>query len=106
MMMLNDFYNDISDATDYPKGEVIKIVKATFKNIAKSLINGDPIQIQGFGTFYINTETRRPYNFRTKEIIGPKTTRIPRFKASQTLKEAVKTGGLDEQDEEYEDEEI
>lgn len=69
---------------------VEKVVAATFDTIKLALIEGDKVQVLGFGTFENRTRApRKGRNPRTGEEIEIKASKLPSFKAGKTLKEAV-----------------
>jgi DNA-binding protein HU-beta len=54
------------------------------------MVAGDKVQISGFGIFEVKArEARVGRNPRTKESIQIPATRLPAFKASKALKDAV-----------------
>ena len=63
---------------------------STIDAITASLVNGDKVQISGFGSFETkDREARMGRNPHTKEAIEIPATRVPGFKASKALKDAV-----------------
>lgn len=67
-----------------------KAVIAVFDAIKKALIEGDKVQIIGFGTFENRTRSaRKGRNPRTGEEIDIPASKLPSFKAGKGLKEAV-----------------
>ncbi len=67
-----------------------KAVAAVFDSIKKALIEGDKVQIIGFGTFENRTRSaRKGRNPRTGEEISIPASKLPSFKAGKGLKEAV-----------------
>ena len=67
-----------------------KAVTATFETIKLALIEGDKVQVLGFGTFENRTRAaRKGRNPRTGEEIEIKASNLPSFKAGKSLKEAV-----------------
>ena len=67
-----------------------KAVTATFETIKEALIEGDKVQVLGFGTFENRTRAaRKGRNPRTGEEIDIKASSLPSFKAGKSLKEAV-----------------
>lgn len=67
-----------------------RAVAATFDAIKLALIEGDKVQILGFGTFENRTRApRKGRNPRTGEEIEIKASKLPSFKAGKGLKEAV-----------------
>ena len=66
-----------------------KAVAATFDTIKQALIEGDKVQVLGFGTFENRTRAaRKGRNPRTGEEISIAASKLPSFKAGKTLKEA------------------
>lgn len=67
-----------------------KAVTATFDAIKLALIEGDKVQVLGFGTFENRTRAaRKGRNPRTGEEIEIKESKLPSFKAGKGLKDAV-----------------
>ena len=67
-----------------------KAVTATFEAIKLALIEGDKVQVLGFGTFENRTRAaRKGRNPRTGEEIKIKPSKLPSFKAGKGLKDAV-----------------
>lgn len=67
-----------------------RAVAATFETIKLALIEGDKVQVLGFGTFENRTRAaRKGRNPRTGEEIEIKASNLPSFKAGKSLKEAV-----------------
>ena len=66
------------------------VVAATFETIKEALIEGDKVQVLGFGTFENRTRTaRKGRNPRTGEVIEIPASKLPSFKAGKAFKEAV-----------------
>lgn len=67
-----------------------RVIAVTFETIKGALIEGDKVQVLGFGTFENRTRApRKGRNPRTGEEIEIKASKLPSFKAGKTLKEAV-----------------
>ncbi len=80
----------VSEKSGLDKKSSEKAVTATFETIKQALIEGDKVQILGFGTFENRTrKPRKGRNPRTGEEIEIKASNLPSFKAGKTLKEAV-----------------
>ena len=80
----------VAEKTGMTKKDAERVVSATFETITASLSNGERVQVSGFGIFEVKTrEARVGRNPRTKETIQIPATRLPQFKASKTLKDAV-----------------
>lgn len=67
-----------------------KAVSATFEAIKGALVEGDKVQIIGFGTFENRERSeRKGRNPRTGEEITIPASKLPSFKAGKILKEMV-----------------
>lgn len=67
-----------------------RAVAATFETIKLALVEGDKVQVLGFGTFENRTRAaRKGRNPRTGEEIDIKPSKLPSFKAGKGLKDAV-----------------
>ena len=72
------------------KKDAARVVHATIESITESLVKGDKVNVSGFGIFEVKArEARVGRNPRTKETIQIPATKLPAFKASKTLKDAV-----------------
>jgi len=67
-----------------------KALTATVDAITKALVDGDKVQLVGFGIFDVKDRAARiGRNPKTKEPIDIAATRTPQFKAGKALKDAV-----------------
>ena len=67
-----------------------RVINAAIDAVTAALVNGDKVQLSGFGSFEVkDREARVGRNPRTKETIEIPATRTPAFKASKALKDAV-----------------
>ena len=67
-----------------------RIINAAIDAITAALVNGEKVQLSGFGTFETkDREARIGRNPHTKEEIEIPATRVPSFKASKALKDNV-----------------
>ena len=81
---------NVAEKADVDRKVVEKVVATTFETIKDALIEGDKVQVLGFGTFENRTRApRKGRNPRTGEEIEIKASKLPSFKAGKTLKEAV-----------------
>ena len=72
------------------KKDAERVINATVETITESLCKGDKVSVSGFGIFEVKArEARVGRNPRTKETIQIPATKLPAFKASKTLKDAV-----------------
>ena len=80
----------VAEKSEMDRKAVEKVIAATFETIKSALIEGDKVQVLGFGTFENRTRApRKGRNPRTGEEIEIKASKLPSFKAGKTLKEAV-----------------
>ena len=72
------------------KKDTERVINAAIEAITASLVKGEKVQVSGFGTFETkDREARVGRNPHTKEAIEIPATRVPGFKASKALKDAV-----------------
>ena len=72
------------------KKDAEKVVNAAIEAITAAMVEGDKVQLSGFGTFEAKKrEARMGRNLRTQEMVEIPATRVPSFKASQVLKDTV-----------------
>ena len=80
----------VAEKAGLTKKDAERAINATVEAITESLVKGDKVSVSGFGIFEVkNREARVGRNPRTKETIEIPATRLPGFKASKTLKDAV-----------------
>ena len=80
----------VSAKTGLTKKDAEKVVNATIDSITESLVKGDKVNVSGFGIFEVKTRAERTgRNPRTNENITIPATKLPAFKASKTLKDAI-----------------
>ena len=80
----------VAEKTGMTKKDAERVINATLETVTASMVAGDKVQISGFGIFEVKArEARVGRNPRTKETIQIPATRLPAFKASKALKDAV-----------------
>ena len=80
----------VAAKTGLTKKDAERVVNATLETVSENLIKGEKVSLSGFGIFEAKQrEARVGRNPRTKEAIQIPATRLPVFKASKTLKDAV-----------------
>ena len=73
------------------KKDAERVLNAAIDAITASLVKGDKVALSGFGIFEVRErEARTGRNPHTKETVEIPATRVPAFKASKALKDAVK----------------
>ena len=72
------------------KKDTEKVLNAVLDTITAALVAGDKVQVSGFGIFEVKErEARVGRNPRTGEAMEIAASKVPGFKASKTLKDAV-----------------
>ena len=72
------------------KKDAEKVLNAAIDAISAALVQGDKVQVSGFGIFAVKErEARVGRNPRTGEAMEIAASKVPGFKASKTLKDAV-----------------
>ncbi len=81
----------VAGDTGCRKSLAAKMVESIFKAMRESLINGDRIEIRGFGVFQVKNTKPKPAarNPRTGEIIYVPARRKTHFKPGKLLKDAL-----------------
>ena len=80
----------VAEKTGLTKKDAAAAIDATFGAITEAMVNGDKVNVSGFGIFEVKArEARVGRNPRTKETIEIPATKLPAFKASKTLKDEV-----------------
>ena len=87
----NDLVCKVSEDTGCKKYLATEMVDSLFTTMRKSLINGDRIEIRGFGVFQVKNTKAKPAarNPRTGEVVYVPARRKTHFKPGKLLKEAL-----------------
>ena len=89
-MNKTDLIAAVAAKTGMTKKDAERVINASIETIEANLIKGEKVSLSGFGIFEVKArEARVGRNPRTKETIQIPATRLPAFKASKALKEAV-----------------
>jgi DNA-binding protein HU-beta len=85
-----DLVARMAQSAGWPKAGTERALRAMLGAIRASLKRGDPVTLVGFGTFSV--ARRRPRTMRNPRTGHPVTVagRIPRFKPSKELRQAVR----------------
>ena len=84
-----EFIVNVAERAKLDRKSAEKAVAATFDTIKQAFIEGDKVQVLGFGTFENRTRAaRKGRNPRTGEEISIAASKLPSFKAGKSLKEA------------------
>ena len=85
-----ELINAIAEKGGLTKKDAEKSLNAVVASITDALVNGDKVQIVGFGTFEVRErKAREGINPQTKKKISIAATKVPAFKAGRALKDAV-----------------
>jgi integration host factor subunit beta len=77
----------ISWQTGVSKKDTGTIVNLIIENIGRALVEGDKVELRGFGSFKVKTRrARQARNPRTGEAVQVPEKRVPYFKTSNELK--------------------
>ncbi len=80
----------VAAAAELSKKDAEKAVNAAVESIANALVQGEKVQIVGFGTFETKERAARTgRNPVTGETIEIAASRVPTFKAGKALKDKV-----------------
>lgn len=73
--------------------DIEKIVDTIFDEITQALVDGDRVELRGFGAFSVkHRDARKGRNPRTGEIVDVEAKRLPFFKTGKGLREALNDG--------------
>ncbi len=89
-MTKSNLINTVAQKAEVTKKESEKIISIILDTITETLINGDKVQLVGFGTFEVKVRKQRQgRNPSNGEPITIPESKIPSFKAGKALKDAV-----------------
>ncbi len=85
-----DLVAAMADAADISKAAAEKALDGFIETVEKCLKKGERLALTGFGTFSVsNRKARMGRNPQTGAQIKIKATKVPKFTAGKSLKEAV-----------------
>ncbi len=77
----------------YYKNQASDVVDEVLQIIRDALIRGEQVQLRGFGTFEVKTRKgRKSKDISTGQMRVSCDSRVPTFRASNGLKEDIRTG--------------
>ena len=80
----------VAEQAGLSKKDAEKAVNAVVSVVTDALVQGDKVQLVGFGTFEVRSrEARTGKNPRTGDVIEIAASKVPAFKAGKALKDAV-----------------
>ena len=89
-MTKSDIVKKLSENMNLKKKIAEEVIDTIFDSMKESLINGNKVEIRGFGTFKVkNYKAYEGRNPRTGEIINVQPKKLPFFKIGKELKEKL-----------------
>lgn len=89
-MNKSELVAEVATKAEISKKDATAAVEAVLDAVTAALVNGDKVQLVGFGTFEVKDRAERQgLNPRTKEAITIPASKVPAFKAGKALKDAV-----------------
>ena len=74
--------------------DIEKIVETVFEEITTALVQGNRVELRGFGAFSVkHRDARTGRNPRTGETVQVEAKRLPFFKTGKALRERLNDGG-------------
>ncbi len=90
-MNKTELIEKIANSANLSKADAKKALDATVDAIKAALVEGDKVQLIGFGTFSVNERpAREGINPATKEKITIAAKNVAKFKAGAELADAIK----------------
>ena len=90
-MTKTELINELAKTTGMPKVDLDSVLGGLSKVVTKALIKGDKIKLKDIGSFEVRERaTRKGRNPQTGEEIDIPAHKVPVFKASSVLKDAIK----------------
>ena len=85
-----ELIRSMSEKGDITKVDAEKALNAFVESVEEALVNGDKVQLVGFGSFEVRERAaRKGRNPQTKEEITIEASKAPVFKAGKSLKDMV-----------------
>jgi DNA-binding protein HU-beta len=90
-MTKQELIDKISSGADLAKADAARALDAFIDGVRAALKKGQKVTLVGFGTFSVSKrKARKGRNPRTGQEIKIPATKIPKFTAGKTLKDAIK----------------
>lgn len=92
-MNKSELVEAIAQGSGVTKADANRVLDTFMMTVTDTLKSGDQVVLPGFGSFSIgNRSARTGRNPQTGQTIQIKASRVAKFKAGKTLKEAVQKG--------------
>lgn len=90
-MTKKELISAIAEKTEMTKKDTELMVNTLIETVSESLVDGEEVAISGLGKFSVKERAERTgRNPQTGEAITIAASKVPAFKASKTLKDAIK----------------
>jgi DNA-binding protein HU-beta len=85
-----DLVKSIAEKSDLTKADAERALNAFIESVEEALVNGDRVQLVGFGSFEVRERAaRKGRNPQTNKEITIKASRAPVFRSGKALKDLV-----------------
>ncbi|MGE5614071.1 MAG: HU family DNA-binding protein [Bacillota bacterium] len=85
-----DLVKSISEKSDLTRTDAEKALNAFIDSVEEALVNGDKVQLVGFGSFEVRERAaRKGRNPQTNEEITIKASKAPVFRSGKALRDLV-----------------
>jgi len=92
-MKKSDILTILAEEMNISQKKSAEIVDFIFEKMKKAILDGDRIEVRGFGSFYVKSyQSRKGRNPKTGEIIDVPPKRLPFFKVGKELKKKLIEG--------------
>jgi len=89
-MTKTELISAVAEKANLTKKDADKAVAAVIEAITEAMVNGDKVQLVGFGTFEVRERAAKEgINPLTKEKMAIPAKKVPAFKAGKALKDVV-----------------
>ena len=90
-MTKEELIEKVASGASLSKADAARAINAAIGSITSALKKGQSVTLVGFGTFKVSKrKARKGRNPKTGEAITIKATRVPKFSAGKSLKDAVR----------------
>lgn len=87
-MNKSELIKDLAEKNDIPTDEATVVVNTFFKSIKDAMIQGDRVEIRGFGSFKVKDyQGYKGRNPKTGQSVEVKPKRLPFFRPGKELKD-------------------
>ncbi len=91
-MNKSELVEALANGSEITKADASKVLDVLIKTVTNALKSGDDVVIPGFGSFSVGLRSARTgRNPQTGAAIEIKASRVAKFKAGKSLKEAVQS---------------